>query len=220
MSMPMSMVMQADVAARDRIVDPADAAPPIGAIRGGPGTGASDVLTAFARARMAEGVVVAGLVVAPAPDGTRRGGPHGHGHGHGHGGHGHEACGCGGALRDLATGEVIEIHQDLGPGSEACSLDTSGLARACAGIERQIAAGVDLVILSRFGGQEAERGGLTAAFQAAVAANVPVVCVVTPKAEAAWAEFAGDLALLLPPDLDAVEAWWRDQRAARGRTAG
>lgn len=214
----MSMVLQTDVAAGDRIADSAaDPAPLIGAIRGGSGSAASDVLTAFAQARIAEGVVVAGVVVAPAADGTRHG--HAHGHGRDHGG-GHAPCGCGGGLRDLATGEVIEIHQDLGPGAEACSVDTSGLARACAGVERQIAAGVDLVILSRFGGQEAERGGLTAAFQAAVAANVPVACVVSPKAEAAWAEFAGDLALLLPPDLGAVEAWWRDQRAARGGTAG
>lgn len=196
------------------------ALPLIAAIRGGPGTGASDVLIAFAQARMAEGLAVAGLVVAPAPDGTTRGGPHSHG-GAGQGGHGHggEACGCGGALRDLASGEVIGIHQDLGPGSEACNLDTSGLARACAGVERQIAAGVDLAILSRFGGQEAERGGLTAAFQAAVAAGVPVACVVTPKAEAAWAVFAGDLALMVPADLGALEAWWAERRAARGLAA-
>ncbi|MFD2184011.1 DUF2478 domain-containing protein [Rhodoplanes azumiensis] len=197
--------------------------PLIAAIRGGPGTGASDVLIAFAQARMAEGLSVAGLVVAPAPDGTTRGGPHSHGGhahgGHGHGGHGGEACGCGGALRDLASGEVIGTHQDLGPGSEACNLDTSGLARACAGVERQIAAGVDLVVLSRFGGQEAERGGLTAAFQAAVAAGVPVACVVTPKAEEAWAVFAGDLALMLPADLGALEAWWTERRATRDLAA-
>jgi hypothetical protein len=185
--------------------------PLIAAIRGGPGTGAADALTAFAQRRQAEGVAVAGLVLAPAPAGKRS---HGHA-GHGDHGHGHEGCSCGGALRDLASGEVIDIHQDLGPGSEACNLDTSGLARACAGVERQIAGGAALVVLSRFGGQEAERGGLMAAFQAAVAAGVPVACVVTPKAEAAWAVFAGDLAVTLPADAAALDAWWERQRAAR-----
>lgn len=183
--------------------------PLIAAIRGGPGSGAADALAAFASRRLADGIVVAGLVPAQAEGGARRGGHHG----------GHEGCGCGGALRDLASGEVIGIHQDLGPGSEACNLDTSGLARACAGVEHQIAAGVDLVVLSRFGGQEAVRGGLIAAFQAAVMVGVPVACVVTPKAEEAWGGFAGELAVWLPANSDALDAWWRRHCVSRGLAA-
>lgn len=177
-------------------------AAPIAAIRGGPGSGASDALAAFARRRQAAGTRVGGVIVA---------GEHGASHHHSHEGHG--ACQCGSGLTDLVSGAQFSIHQNLGPGSSACNLDTSGLAEACAAVERQIADGAELVVLSRFGGQEAVRGGLMAAFQAAVAAAVPVVCVVTPKAEAAWTEFAGTLSVWLPADAIALDEWWQQQAA-------
>lgn len=47
--------------------------------------------------------------------------------------------------------------------------------------------------------------------------GVPVACVVTPKAEDVWNDFAQGLSVSLPPEADALEAWWRDH--ARGRNA-
>jgi hypothetical protein len=184
---------------------------PIAALRGGPGTPAADVLTAFALRRKAEGVDIVGVIVPPEDTGR------GHqGHGDGHGG-GHEGCECRSELIDIATGERYAMHQDLGSGSQACNLNSSSLALAAGAVERALARGPELVVLSRFGGQEAVRGGLMSAFQAAVAAGVPVACVVTPKAEDVWNDFAQGLAVALPPDLDALEAWWRGH--ARGRNA-
>ena len=55
------------------------------------------------------------------------------------------------ALRDLSTGAMIAISQDLGSGSTACNLDPRGLTEACAAVERAIDWGADLVILSKFG---------------------------------------------------------------------
>ncbi|EJW13192.1 hypothetical protein A33M_0351 [Rhodovulum sp. PH10] len=217
-------IAAAPTAAAPATANPIAAAPiaakPIAAILGGPGTGAADRLAAFARRRQAEGVPLAGVILPP-DDGSRQpGGGHHHHHGHGHGDHGgHDGCGCGGALLDLTTGEIIGIHQNLGPGSEACSLDTQRLAGACAGVEREIAAGAKLVVLARFGGQEAERGGLMAAFQAAVSAGVPVACVVTPKAMPAWEKFAGELAVLLPAEAEALEVWWRAHAERHGLVA-
>lgn len=181
---------------------------PIAAVRGGPGTPAADVLTAFALRRKAEGVNVVGVIVPPEDNGQG-----------GHGGGGHEGCECRSALIDLASGATINIHQDLGPGSQACNLNSSALAEAAGAVERAIADGTDLVILSRFGGQEAEHRGLMSAFQAAVAAGLPIACVVTPKAEAVWADFAEGLSVSLPPEAEALEAWWRAQLGARA-TAG
>jgi hypothetical protein len=187
---------------------------PIAAIRGGPGSVAAAVLAAFALRRREEGVAVAGVVDPPGESG--HGGHRGHGGRHGHGDH--MACGCSGVLLDLATGETIGIHQDLGPGSDACNLDTSALARACGAIERAIADGADLVVL-RFTGQEAARGGLSAAFQAAMAAALPVACIVGPKAETVWERFAEGLSVWLPAEAEALDAWWRGHAGAPRQVA-
>ncbi|MCG6207734.1 DUF2478 domain-containing protein [Rhodopseudomonas sp. HC1] len=189
---------------------PSDQSMAIAAVRGGPGTPAADVLTAFALRRKAEGVAVVGVIVPP--EDTGRGHPGG-----GHGEGGHEGCECRSELIDVATGDRYAMHQDLGSGSQACNLNSSSLALAAGAVERALAGKPELVVLSRFGGQEAQRGGLMSAFQAAVAAGVPVACVVTPKAEAVWDDFAGGLSVSLPPTLEALEAWW--QGHARGRNA-
>ena len=180
-------------------------AAPIAALRGGPGSAATNLLAKFALRRKAEGVAVVG-VIAPPGAGA-------------HADAGRKSCECQGVLLDLATGETIGIHQDLGPGSEACNLDTSALARACGAVERAIAAGADLVVLNRFGLQEAERRGLMAAFQAAAAAGLPIACMVAPKMEPVWEDFAAGLSEWVPPDAEALEAWWRRQVVARRRAA-
>lgn len=185
---------------------------PIAALRGGPGTPAADVLTAFALRRKAEGVDIVGVIVPPEDTGR---GHHGHGHGEGNGGH--EGCECRSKLVDIATGDRYAMHQDLGSGSQACNLNSSSLALAAGAVERAVARKPALVVLSRFGGQEAVRGGLMSAFQAAIAAGVPVACVVTPKAEDVWNDFAQGLSVSLPPEAEALEAWWRDH--ALGRNA-
>ncbi|MFG1478182.1 DUF2478 domain-containing protein [Xanthobacter sp. V4C-4] len=119
-------------------------------------------------------------------------------------------------LLDLVTGATNRLHQDLGPGSAGCSLDPEGLAAACAGVESAIAAraaagggaGDTVVILSKFGRQEAEGRGLTAAFHAAVAAEFSVLTSVSPSVSAEWGTFVGDMARVVPVEMDAVDAWW------------
>jgi len=125
------------------------------------------------------------------------------------------------ALRDLSSGAVTSISQNLGPGSTACSLDAGALAQACGRVERAIAAGADLVILSKFGKQEAGRGGLADAFRAAAVAGLPMLTAVAPAMNEAWHRFAGSLSELLPAEVQSVEAWWERSRAGPGlRAAG
>jgi hypothetical protein len=118
------------------------------------------------------------------------------------------------ALRDLGTGALAAISQDLGPGSVACNLDSGELAQACAAIEQAAAAGLDLAVISKFSKQEAARGGFADAFRAAIAARVPVVTAVSPHYLDEWREFAGPLAEFLEPSAEALEDWWRRLRAA------
>jgi nucleoside-triphosphatase THEP1 len=109
---------------------------------------------------------------------------------------------------DLATGASIAISQNLGPGSTACNLDPGGVAEACAAAQRAIAAGADLVVLSKFGKLEAARGGLCDAFAAAIEAELPVVTTVNPVMREEWARFAGTLSEDVCASAEALEAWW------------
>ena len=179
---------------------PAEMAPaPIAAILGGHDTPVADVLRVFALRLKANGVRVCG-VVAAAPEEARAAV--------------RSDSECKSVLQDVATGEIIVIHQNLGPGSQSCNLDIGALALAAAAVERAIAEGAELVVLNKFGVQEMARRGLMSAFQAAAAAGVPVACVVAPRAAEAWQAFAADLAAWVPADLDALEAWWQDRVAA------
>ncbi len=118
-------------------------------------------------------------------------------------------------LRDVATGALYPISQDLGPGSVACNLDTSELASACAAVERAARSGADLIIISKFSKQEAARGGLCDAFRAAMAARIPVIAAVSPHYREEWRLFAGPLAEDVAPERGALAAWWAKTRAVR-----
>jgi hypothetical protein len=111
-------------------------------------------------------------------------------------------------LCSLGDARRYPIFQDLGPGSTACSLDADGVVTACEAVRRDIAAGCDLVVLSKFGKLEAGRSGLAWAFVAAVEAQAPILTSVAPKFDAEWTAFAAPLFVILPPDESAIQRWW------------
>jgi hypothetical protein len=124
------------------------------------------------------------------------------------------ACSAG-RLRSICDGSLHPIFQDLGPGSEACHLDGAGAVSASEAIQRDIATGCDLVILSKFGKLEAARAGLAPAFAAAIEAKVPILTAVSPTFYEAWAQLASPLFVSLPAEAAAVERWWADMRPAQ-----
>lgn len=119
-------------------------------------------------------------------------------------------------LVDLVSGQTHRLHQDLGSGASGCSLDPVGLASACAQVEAAIAerlaaggtAADTVVILSKYGREEAEGRGFTSAFYAAVAGELSVLTSLSPAASGAWEGFVGDMAQVVNPDLCEVDAWW------------
>ncbi len=125
-------------------------------------------------------------------------------------------------LRDLLSGEYIKISLDLGPTAAGCALDTGQLARAGQAIYRAIDAGVALIVVNKYGAQEAAGAGLRDELLAAGAAGVPVLTSVKPELVDAWRDFVGELGELLPPDRVHVEAWCRRAcaRAPMQRTPG
>jgi hypothetical protein len=124
------------------------------------------------------------------------------------------ACSAG-FLRNVASGERFSIFQDLGPGSTECHLDGTGALSAAAAVQRDIAPGCDLVLLSKFGKLEANGKGLFGAFKAALDAHVPLVTSVSPACEQPWKKLVGDSYTLLPADLEKIGAWWRVARNMR-----
>lgn len=117
-------------------------------------------------------------------------------------------------LRDLASEAEYVISQDLGPGSVACNLDAGELAMACAAVEQAARDGAQLIVVSKFAKQEADRGGLCDAFRAAMTARVPVIAAVSPYFREQWRLFAGPLAEDVEPSPQALAEWWARARGA------
>lgn len=120
---------------------------------------------------------------------------------------GRGADGKGLALTDLGSGTVRPISQNLGPLSTSCKLDTSAMAEIAGDLERQIDAGLDLVILSRFGIREVEGGGFRSLFGRAMLAGTPLLTAVRFEYAPAWTTFHGGLGIDLPPDETQILTW-------------
>jgi Protein of unknown function (DUF2478) len=125
------------------------------------------------------------------------------------------ACSAG-FLRSVTSGERFSIFHDLGPGSAACHLDGTGARSAADAVQRDIAAGCDLVVLSKFGKLEASGNGLFGAFKAALEAQIPLLTSLSPAFEKQWEQLAGRSYVVLPADLDRIDAW----RQSISRTPG
>lgn len=112
-----------------------------------------------------------------------------------------------GILRDVASGKPYSMYLETAPSDTSCHLDAGGVETACAAVLDQVPAS-DLVVLSKFGKLEAARGGLAAAFEAAIAGGKPLLTTVSSKHRDAWHGLAPE-AVLLAADEAAIQAWWR-----------
>jgi hypothetical protein len=166
----------------------------IAALRADASEATQSLMEAFARDLQAKGFSVAGVVQTRVLDATSQ----------------RRRI----ALRDIESGALYPISQDLGPGSVACNLDSGELALACGAIERAAQRGADLIVLSKFAKQEAGRGGLSDAFRSAIAAKIPILVAVSPHFLDEWAAFAGHLAEFVAPEPAALAAWWRQRTEA------
>lgn len=114
------------------------------------------------------------------------------------------------SLEDLADGRRFPISQDLGASAQGCRLDPAGLAAAAVAFSGALAERVDLVIVNKFGKQEALGEGLRDEIARAVLAGLPVLLAVRRDVLPAWRAFAGEDWVALSADLPAVERWATD----------
>ncbi|MDY0309636.1 MAG: DUF2478 domain-containing protein [Castellaniella sp.] len=172
--------------------------PPIAAIVHAHEDAADAVMLDFVNDLRARGRSVHGLLMARRPDGRRRGG----------------RC-----LRDIDTGDIFEIFQDLGEGSQACCLDISCLAAAASTLRTAVQARPDLVVVNRFGRQEADGAGFAQEFLTLMSEDIPVLTIVAEEFLGDWRQFTGGLGVELSADMNHLRAWETQALNASRRAA-
>ncbi|MDE3116296.1 MAG: DUF2478 domain-containing protein [Pseudomonadota bacterium] len=118
-------------------------------------------------------------------------------------------------LRDLMSGEEILISLDRGNEARGCRLDADAFARVEVWGERALAAGVDLLVINKFGKEEAQGRGLRPLIAEALLSGIPVMLGVSTLNLYDLQAFAGEAAVRLPAECDAIMAWCR--QAAKRR---
>lgn len=113
-------------------------------------------------------------------------------------------------LRDVEDGRSVLITQILGAGAKGCRLDPQRLAEASVGLLDSLDGGIDLLVLNRFGKDEAEGRGFRAVIEKALGLGIPVLFGVREAYAPALADFAGDYGTTLPADEAAITAWCID----------
>jgi Protein of unknown function (DUF2478) len=148
-----------------------------------------EALIAFVSGAMASGARIAGLVQERADD---------------------DLCDLHDVrVRDLTSGEVLPIMQDLGSGSTGCAVDPAAIAAAARLLGRALATNPDLLIVNRFGRLESEGGGMLEEIGRAFSEGVATIVCVPARYRDAWDAFAAGLDAQLPAEREAIETWWR-----------
>ena len=93
----------------------------------------------------------------------------------------------------------IRISQSLGTGSQGCRLDAGALEMAAVRVGAKLA-GAELVIVPKFGRQEAAGRGFRSVIAQAVSDGVPVLLHVPAEQQRDFVAFGGDLAERVAPE--------------------
>lgn len=121
-------------------------------------------------------------------------------------------------VRVLPGADTIRITQSLGQHSKGCRLNPEAITQAVAAVEATDQQEADLFVLNKFGPEEAEGRGFRMAIGVALEQGVPVLVGMSggEANKAAFAEFAGEMAVAVPADEEAILAWCRAAIASRG----
>lgn len=118
-------------------------------------------------------------------------------------------------LTVLPAGETIRLSEPRGPGVMGCTLDPDALARGAMALRASIRRGADLLLVGRFGKEEADGDGLRDELAEAVLAGIPLIVGVRRSLLQAWFSFLGGAGPVLAPDLPALLDWATPMLAQR-----
>lgn len=113
-------------------------------------------------------------------------------------------------VKDLLGGDEIKISLDRGNEARGCRLDPDAFARIDTWVERAVLERVDLLIINKFGKEEAHGRGLRPVIANALIADIPLVIGVSTQNLSDFLTFVGDSASRLRPDIEAMTAWCRN----------
>ncbi len=106
----------------------------------------------------------------------------------------------------LPEGPQIRISLDRGEAATGCRLDTAALEEAAV-IAAQRLSGADVLMVNKFGKQEADGHGLADSVAEALGDGKPVLCGMADHFLEGFLNYAAGQAEELPRDLDRVFAW-------------
>jgi len=115
-------------------------------------------------------------------------------------------------LVDVATGRAFDITQRLGRESQSCRVDPTGVADASQSVRRAVAERVDLLVVNKFAGLEAQGDGLADELLSGIAEGIPVLTSVGSRYLNEWQAATGGFSEWLAPTMDALWRWWGPQR--------
>lgn len=110
-------------------------------------------------------------------------------------------------IEDIVSGQRILISQDRGRLARGCRLDATGLAEASPLLAAITDIPLDLVVVSKFGKQEACGGGLRAEITGVILAGHRVMVAVSETLTGEWDGFLGEAGDRLTPDLANLLEW-------------
>lgn len=114
----------------------------------------------------------------------------------------------------LPDGPTIRISQSLGAGARGCRLDSAALEQAVGLVAASLDADPQLLIINKFGKQEAGGDGFRPVIAEAMSRGIPVLAGVNGLNRDAFLDFTGGLAEHLPDDPEALEHWFDAASAA------
>jgi len=120
------------------------------------------------------------------------------------GGHGKAAT----MLVDLENKKCYPLFQNLGSGSDSCSLDHTSVAAASIALREVLLQQPDLAVANRFGALEANGKGLMAEILAIISNGIPLITVVSSDYLMDWRLFTGYAGVELPPEMEALQNWF------------
>ncbi len=111
-------------------------------------------------------------------------------------------------LRILGREDVLRISEDRGRHARGCRLDPRGLADAVARVESVLDQGrAAIMLVNKFGKQEADGGGFREVIGRALIAGIPVLTTVSQGNLDAFLDFAEGLAAEVAADPAQAIAW-------------
>lgn len=118
---------------------------------------------------------------------------------------------CGLDAIDVSSDQRLPISRPAAnPGD--CGLDVSALTQSTEIIRRDIDNGCDLIVIEKFGEMEQSGKGMIDEIMQTIMAGIPLLIAVSESALPVWQERSGELGSVLPFELEAFDAWWRQLR--------